>query len=269
VTIAACYLSPEGIVLGADSTSTYNTPAGPHYFNHGQKIFEIGESSTLGIVTWGLGGLAVSSHRMLIASLADEIRRKKPKTVGDAATTWAGQFWSAYSASLAADIQVCRVLHQKPPFDPLAVPPIAGARTKDEENKFRNLRGTMQVGFCLAGYLPPDRTPSAFQLVFDPIDGKPIPSEIPMGSQRFWGAPNMIARLLNGSDETLRKSILDSGKWSGTDAELDTILKKQGLAHPPAPMRDAVDFTYACILSTIKALKFSEFAQTCGPQHRR
>ena len=80
MTIAACYLSPEGAVLGADSTSTYNTPSGPHYFNHGQKIFEIGEGSSLGIVTWGLGGLAVSSHRLLVAQLADDLKKNRPKT---------------------------------------------------------------------------------------------------------------------------------------------------------------------------------------------
>jgi hypothetical protein len=59
VTIAACYVSPEGIVLGADSASTYAFPTGHHHFNYGQKLFEIGTESTLGIVTWGLGGLAL------------------------------------------------------------------------------------------------------------------------------------------------------------------------------------------------------------------
>jgi hypothetical protein len=31
VTIAACYVSPEGVVPGADGTSTYGTTASPHY----------------------------------------------------------------------------------------------------------------------------------------------------------------------------------------------------------------------------------------------
>jgi hypothetical protein len=37
VTIASCYLSPEGVVLGADSTSTYATPSGNHYFTTVRK----------------------------------------------------------------------------------------------------------------------------------------------------------------------------------------------------------------------------------------
>jgi len=56
MTIAACYVSPEGIVLGADSTASFNFGA-MHYYNHNQKLFELGDGSTLGIVTWGLGSL--------------------------------------------------------------------------------------------------------------------------------------------------------------------------------------------------------------------
>lgn len=92
MTIAACYLSAEGIVLGADSTSTYSLPSGNHYFNHGQKIFEIGEDATLALVTWGLGGLSVGSHRMLAALLADDLKKKKPTSVGDVAERWCKQF---------------------------------------------------------------------------------------------------------------------------------------------------------------------------------
>lgn len=71
MTIAACYVSPEGVVLGADSASTYTFPSGPHHFNYGQKLFEIGQDSTLGIVTWGLGGLELGSYRTLAAKLGD------------------------------------------------------------------------------------------------------------------------------------------------------------------------------------------------------
>jgi hypothetical protein len=264
VTIASCYLSPEGVVLGADSTSTYSTPSGNHYFNHAQKIFEIGEGSTLGIVTWGLGGLKVGSHRTLVALLADDLKKKKPTSVQDVAERWCRHFWKAYSSSLAADIQLCDTLSKMLPFDPVAVPPVLNSRTKEQETQFKNLRNTLTVGFCIAGYVLSDRNPCAFETVFDPINGEPKPSSISVGSQRFWGAPNMIARILHGSDPGLRQSILESGKWSGTEAELDNVLKRQALSHLLAPIRDAADFTYACILSTIKALKFSNYAQICG-----
>jgi hypothetical protein len=201
---------------------------------------------------------------MLVAALADDLRKKKPTSVAEVATRWCQQFWKAYAAAMSAEIAQCDALSKMFPFDPLDTPPKQNSRTKDQEAAYLKLRGALRVGFCLGGYVLPDRIPFAYQTLFDPLDGVPTPSQIPIGKHRFWGVPNMSARLLNGFDDNLRKAVLNSGKWSGTPEELDNILKKQSLIHPPAPMRDAVDFTYSCILSTIKALKFSEFAQTCG-----
>jgi hypothetical protein len=41
------------------------------------------------------GGLAVSSHRMLVAALSDDLRKKKPTSVLDAANRWCQQFGKA------------------------------------------------------------------------------------------------------------------------------------------------------------------------------
>ena len=60
MTIAACYLSADGVVFGADSTTTMFVP-GPdasgteHHYNFAQKVFQIGESSTLAMTMWGNG----------------------------------------------------------------------------------------------------------------------------------------------------------------------------------------------------------------------
>ena len=76
MTIAACYLSSEGVVFGADSTSTmYVEGPGPqpvvpsHQFNYAQKIYEIGKDSTLGITMWAWK--LDSSYRTLIAQFAE------------------------------------------------------------------------------------------------------------------------------------------------------------------------------------------------------
>ena len=73
MTIAACYVSPEGVVFGADSTSSINVGGDEHYFNHAQKIFEIGERADLAVVTWGLGNLRSLSYRTIFAVLGDSI----------------------------------------------------------------------------------------------------------------------------------------------------------------------------------------------------
>jgi hypothetical protein len=147
VTIAACYVSPEGVVFGADSTTTY---AGPHYFNHGQKLFEVGENSTLGIVTWGLGGLAVGSHRTQIALLADDLIQNPTHSVSDVANRWAAQFSGAYATSFAAEIARCQALGSKSAHDS-SVAPSGTMRTKAEEDEFQEKMATFGVGFCVGG----------------------------------------------------------------------------------------------------------------------
>jgi hypothetical protein len=264
VTIATCYVSPEGVVLGADSTSTVGTPG---YFNYAQKLFEIGEDSTLGAVTWGLGGLIVSSHRMLLAELADDLAANPPANVLDAANRWAAKFWAAYSsaAPLVPAIQRVRALAAKPAFNPGATAPHPDARTNPEEIELIQTRSNLIVGFCIAGYTLPSREAMAYELIFDALSsGQPNPTQIPMHSMRFWGAPNMILRLIRGCDDELRAAILSSGHWTGTLADFDALLTQHTLAQPVLPIRDAIDFTHACIASTIKAMKFSSLAQVCG-----
>ena len=266
MTIAACYVSPEGVVLGADSTTTYSLGGAPHYYNHSQKLFEVGEDSTLGVVTWGLGGLQISSHRTQVALLADQINKTKPQTVADIATLWTDQFWDAYNdpnGAIAPIISNCKRLAAKTPFDATKSPPDPTARTEIEERELQALSTGLVAGFCIAGYIPPNRSPGAFEVVFDPLRPKPTPTPRAAGYW-FWGAPNMIQRLLFGCDDRFKDSVLASGKWTGTRADLDALSAQHQLAHPIIPIRDAIDFVHAFIYSTIKAFKFSNYSQICG-----
>ena len=265
MTIALCYLSPEGIVLGADSTTSTNLQAGFHYYNHAQKLFQLGEDSTLGILIWGLGGLGTESHRTHIAYLADDLRANPPADVLGVANRWIDRFWAAYTSSpeIAPLLVQCQSLANKQPHDPNAAPD-PDMRTKDEENTFELLRRALVAGFCVAGYVPPDRTPHAYEIVFDPLLQRPAPVSLVGQLYRGWGAPNMIDRLITGADAAVKNEILTSGMWNGTAADLEVIVAKHALRHPILPIRDAIDFVYSCIHSTIKGLKFSQLSQICG-----
>jgi hypothetical protein len=235
MTIAACYLSPEGIVLGADSTSTYSLSGGEHHFNFAQKLFEIGDNATFGIVTWGLGGLSVGSHRTLVARLGDDLRDKPFGSVFEVCERWVDQFWAQYTTALAQEIQTCQMLSAKPPFNPAANPPFPNSRTVFEEIQLVTLLNTLPVGFCIGG------------------------------GHSFWGMPTLISRLIKGCGDDVRQGILASGKWQGTPADLDAVIRQHSLAHPETvPIREAIDFTHACLLTTIKAMKFSHQPQRCG-----
>jgi hypothetical protein len=62
---------------------------GYHYFNHNQKLFEIGEESTLAALTWGWGGLSGCSHQKLLADLNDRLSVLPAVDVLDVANRWA------------------------------------------------------------------------------------------------------------------------------------------------------------------------------------
>jgi hypothetical protein len=100
MTIAMCYVSPEGVVLGADSTTTFVDP-GLHFYNHNQKLYEVGENSTLGMLTWGRGSLIDASYRTLIAQLAKSCNGLPPDNGLDVANRWISIFYPLYNADKA------------------------------------------------------------------------------------------------------------------------------------------------------------------------
>jgi len=82
MTIATCYVSPEGVVLGADSTST--AQVGQTQFRHfdfAQKIFEFGEHpSTVGVVIWGLGSPGAGVKELAHVDSRDSRRNMELQT---------------------------------------------------------------------------------------------------------------------------------------------------------------------------------------------
>ncbi len=267
MTIAMCYLSPEGVVLGADSTSSALISPGPgmsgyHYFNYAQKLYQLGEESTAGVLNWSLGGFVTKSYRTLIAEHADDLRSKPAKNLAEVADRWCTRFWDEYSSGFIGQyVELCKDLDSKKPFDQLARSADPATRTREEEDQYQSLKFGLVAGTCVGGYWPPDRTPAAYWMMFDPLSGKPEVQTIDMLTYRFWGAPNPIKRLIFGSDDDLKSAIMASGKWNGTEDELNAILDQQQLAHGILPIRDAIDFVHACIYSTTKARNFRIFSK--------
>jgi len=259
MTIAACYLCPEGVVLGADSTSTMFVPHPhepcDHYFNYGQKVFEIGENATLGITTWGLGSLGTISYRTLVAELADQLTQSRPADVGEVAWRWNTLFWSHYGPMTDAARTKVREIVAK------------GDQASDDEKKeLRLIRDALACGFCIGGNCPPQRAPAAFEMWFhaDMIQPEP-PRAIAAGKPRFWGWSNFLDRLNLGIDEQTFEAILGSGKWVGSREELRVLVRQAALTIPlQLPIREAVDWVHSAIYTTIKAMKFSHFRPACG-----
>lgn len=256
MTIAACYLSTGALVLGADSTTTVRVSnavgAGTQrHFNYGQKIFEIGDPGTLAVMTWGLATLVSISYRTLIARLSDALTAVAPTSVQAAATRWRDLFRDAYDNDNA--VVLARNLSANP------------ARTPQEEAQFRSLAQSLQGGFCVGGSVAPDRVPAAFEITFHPLTGVTDPQPIGVSEPMFWGWPSLMQRLLFGIDERLFEQILASGHWGADRQALVDLTRSHVLGQAfNLPLREAVDFVYASIYTTIKALKFSHYPPVCG-----
>lgn len=248
-------------MLGADSTTSNFGPGGAHYFNFNQKLFELGQNSTLGVLTWGLSALGPLSYRTIIARVADRFPPDGPASVQAAADAFIDVFWTEFEAFSL--VQRVRALNVKQPFGSAGNG--ANVRTEPEEKEFDSLKSGLGVGFCIAGYVLSNRTPAAVNVFFDPLaNAKPVGQPMnPEGSQ-WWGVPNIVNRLIHGADINLKAAILASNKWSGTAQELDQVVATQSLKSAPLPIRDAIDYVYSCIHCTIKALKFSSLPQVCG-----
>jgi hypothetical protein len=261
MTIAACYLSADGVVFGADSTTTMfvsgigpGAPGAEHHYNFAQKVFQIGENSTLAMTMWGLGNLRTVSYRTLIAQFADSLVGQGAQSMADVANRWNQFFWTAYSTELGQFLQRAQQLQGQP------------TRTSAEDVELGLLLRAFSGGFCIGGYLMNDRTPAAFQVLYAPTLTSPGPIDrLAVGSTRFWGCPNLINRLIFGLDESLFSTILRSGKWTGSDQDLFDLIRPCCLGQPfDLPIREAIDWVHASIYTTIKTMKFSHMAPVCG-----
>jgi len=261
MTIAACYLSAEGVVLGADSTSSMFVAGrggqlgSQHQYNFAQKVFEFGpRGSTVGVALWGLGSLGDTSHRTLIARMADEAEGQGLGSLEQASQHAASMFWDAYAAAFQQEISRAKELEAK-----------GEDRTQAEGEELALWRQNLSGGFCLGGRWGTSRRPTAFEVLFDPLKTACDVKELLLGNAYFWGCPNLIDRLIRGMDFPMFFRILDSGKWTGTRDELFDLLEKGALGQPyDLPLREAIDWIFASVYTTIKAMKFSHLAPVCG-----
>jgi len=262
MTIAACYLSTEGVVLGADSMSTVFVPGSgaqqgsEHHFNFAQKVFEFGEpGASVGVTLWGLGSLLTKSHRTIIAEAADQSLTANLPDLKQVADLVGQLYAQEYEQSFRDIITQANTLQQK-----------GEERTKKEDEALADWKQMLALGICLGGRWGASRNPRAFEIVFD-VTG-PFPSrvnELAKGTPYFWGCPNLIERVLRGTDFQTASRISNSPHWQGSFRDLLQILEQSRLGRPmDLPLREAIDWMHASIYTTIKTMKFSHLEPLCG-----
>jgi hypothetical protein len=234
MTIAAAYLVSEGVVLGADSSTTVqvSTPQGTNIVQllaHSQKVFEVGCDSRIGVCTWGAGNVGAYSHRTLIAQLSDKITEKT--TIEEA-------------ANMFADIVKPRMKEYNVPF----------------------------IGYYIGGWNPESRKPACFRIELKPEEK--IINSLQQGLCSFSGDPLIFTRVFRGFDLQLPQNILKELKKEGISCEgLEEKFHKAferasaplaAVGFQDLPLREAIDFIYSYLHITIKAAKFRFGPPICG-----
>ncbi len=262
MTIAACHVCPEGVVLGCDSTSTVTVNTGTlqeqHYYrDYEQKLFEIGEpESTVALVTWGSGRFGTISHRTMAARLGVRHANGEFAALKDMADRLAADVWQAMQSQFGPALAEARDLYAKWQQDP-------NSTTPEEWNRLIFLYNRYGGGYFLGGRFAVGEDCAAYEIVWNVLGTRVdvVPHEAPY----FRGQSHIMERLIFGYDHLLADRIKASGKWTGTDDELANAMAPSHLIVRPEllPIRDAIDWIHTVIHTTIRAVKFAG-QHVCG-----
>jgi hypothetical protein len=141
--------------------------------------------------------------------------------MAEVADRWNQLFWGAYQRDCAEILQRAQQLEGKPARDPA------------EQVELDLLRDSFSGGFCLGGYLMNDRTPAAFEILFNPALTAAGPIRpLRVGWPEFWGCPNLMERLLFGIEQSLFSAIRQSDKWTGSGLDLYELVQPFILGQP-------------------------------------
>jgi hypothetical protein len=277
LTIAICFLTSEGVVLGADSTATYPADASGDTFvhlDHQQKVLEVGESSTIGLVHWGYMGFSTKSLRTMTAELGDRVKKQKLSTartsVAEVARTWASMVDAEYRTHVidkhAPKINRLHDLHKEAKRRLIEKP--IGARLVDTEQaelaRLQSFVEGLRLGFFIGGYTEADRTPRAFEIRCDPERGVLEPVEFPELGHRIGGETSIAERIHTGIDPSLGRLLNQLAVGAELQPEVKRKLAAAKFSFGIPPIRESIDFVHSVIHATIRAIKFSGHPQTCG-----
>lgn len=257
MTIAAAFLTSEGVVLGADSTLTAGWAPDPalvlaglaQHFDHGQKVFQIGPEvgGRFGLCFYGLGRVGLSSQRTIAARVTDRLRDHS-------------------NVEHARDALVAVVGEEIERAARAGVP-----------------ASTDQFGYFVGGWDPDTHEPGCFDLFFEGSGALVRNDRMSVGQGRFEGAPYMYDRVFKGMDQKTAEAIavaLDAfftkmmgqqvpGLKDGMRSIVDTAVSSgagQGLGwgYMDMPIREAIDYVHMYLHLTVKSFKFRRGAPICG-----
>jgi hypothetical protein len=240
MTVAACYVSNECVVFGADGAQTQFEfkPDGDivrsAQWYHEQKILEVPEFEGLALLSSGESEFGALSHRTLLGRLADALEPTRVHSVVDVAREYSSLAFRAYRSHMERD---------------------PGRATID---------GVPPVSVCIGGWCRPDRVPTVARIEIGKSNvTAPEPVVLSPGLHA-WEFDLPARRLIQGIDPRIRQRLLASGSWTGTPEALDEILQSFETKVDRVPMRDAIDLVHMVIHTSIRLERYMSAMGTCG-----
>ncbi len=256
MTVALLLKVNDGLVLAADSASTLTVdmPDGQqgvlNTYNNANKIFNLHKKLPVGAMTWGLGNIGPSS----IATLAKDARRRFH---GESASHGDWRLAEDYRIDAVAE-RVRDFLHGEK-YEPHAASAATDGAAPGE------------LGFLVAGYSADADEPTAYVMNVN-TGGQPDVIEVlPAGSTgaQWWGQPDAIARILNGTSVAFPQALLNVGAVRDIDdaIQLGSAVQPElnaQLIAAPMPIQDAIDLAEFLVYSTIQFVRFTPGPPTVG-----
>src|SRR6266567_2405258 len=241
MTIVIALKVGDGVVLGADSASTIWDPKGEYavksYFN-AEKLFNLVKGLPIGMLTYGLGGLAGRS----VSSLAKDLRKRF--------TTPGQEPWYLDKTTYTME-QIAQHV-RKFFYEELYTPEFGKAGTKPV------------VGFLVAGYSASASSSEVWKVFVDNVGGCGPPQRV-VSKEDSWsilweGQAEVCYRILKGVSPQIADRLVAAGM---TPLQAQQLLESVApLVHPGMPIQDAIDLVHFLVDVTCKFVRFAPGAFT-------
>lgn len=252
MTIAISLKINDGIVLATDSATSVMAQTAPNQlgvvnvYSNANKLFNLRKGLPIGIITWGVGSIGLSSISTLMKDLRDRF---------SGATSLVD--WTLEKDNYTIEQVANRV--KEFIFDELYV------------KEFQKFPQKPPLGFVIAGYSPGAAMPEEFQIDMD-VNGHCIgPRRLRAANDcgvSWSGEPEAINRLLAGYSPQLWPILKNSlnladANLVGLKSQIDPQLQVP-LVFPAMPLQDAIDLAEFLVQLTISFSRFKPGAPTVG-----
>lgn len=281
MTIAICLKVGDGVVLGTDSATSLIGENDRYFnvYNTAEKTFNLVKGLPIGMMTFGLGGMAGLSIGALARDLRKRLSGEDPRFPG----------WALDHDSYTIEQVANRVkeffydelyLAEFGPFSPEAVTEKAPGTDPPDEVPMPGLPPEEEVegtpgekvpefptlGFVVAGISADDYYTQVWtvQIIDGNCEGPTCEYERTVaGVVHFWGQPEALYRLVYGWSPEAQQRLVAAGLPPETANQF--LISRTDLAHEGMPVQDAIDLVRYLADVTIGYVRFKQGAPTVAP----